>query len=271
MLALILIHSVVRNGQTVVYLDQENGPDVIKERMITLGYTDEEMALVKYYPYPNATKAEFAALVAEVLSHRPTLVVFDPLINFLAAAELDEDKAKDTTSFHTEVVVPLKRESTAILEFDHAGHNGKRAHGSSAKPGHSKAEWLFEVDRNFDKGTTATATLTRGPKNRRSALPSRLQFTMGGDGKGGFIFKSRQEAVKHEEVERWRELLHLTEAYLEEHHSKNNPIGADKIGEKLRASGQTFDQIEFRKRIKSWALGASSKITPASRGYYKQN
>jgi hypothetical protein len=275
MLAVILIHSVVRLGHVVVYLDQENGPDVIKERMVTLNYTDEEMQRVKYYPWPNASKAEFAALVAEVLSHRPTLIVFDPLINFLAAAELDEDKAKDTTTFHTEMIVPLKRERTAILQFDHTGHNGAHARGSSAKVGHAEAEWLFSVDQNFDKGTTATATLKRGPKNRRTALPPRLEYTMGGDGKDGFIFRSRQVTLEREEVERWRDLLHLTEEYLKEHHTDEaHAIGADTLGVRLRDRGAVIGQADYRKRLKDWAAGATSRITAAHgrRGgyYYKE-
>jgi hypothetical protein len=269
MLALLLIHSVVRAGQIVVYLDQENGPDVIKERMVALKYSDDEMRRVNYYPYPNAARAEFSALVAEVLSHRPTLVVFDPLINFLASAELDEDKAKDTTTFHNEVIVPLKRENVAILQFDHTGHNGTHARGSSAKIGHAEAEWLFTVDFNFDKGTTTTATLQRGPKNRRSPLPSRLTYTMGGDGKGGFIFKSMEDTLKREEVARWKELLRLTETYLKEHHTDEaHPLGADAIGERIRATGPKFAQVEFRKHIKTWAGNPMLRITASKRGYY---
>ena len=239
MLCLVLMRSVVRAGGTVVYLDQENGPDVIKERMSALAYSDDEMQRVKYYPYPGATQGEFAALVAEVTQHTPDLVVLDPKINFLSAAELDEDKARDTTAFHTAVVVPLRRTGAAILEFDHLGHKGDRPRGSSAKSGHAEAEWSFSVDRNFDKGTTATATLKRGPKNRRSSLPPHLEFTMGGDGKGGFIFRSREAAIHTEEVKRWKDLLKLTEAYLEESHpDPSSTIGADKLGECLRERGR---------------------------------
>ena len=271
MLSLILVRSVVRAGETVVYLDQENGSDVIKERMTTLQYSDDEMRLVKYCPYPSATQDEFAALVAEVTQHSPTLVVLDPKINFLSAAELDEDKAKDTTVFHTSVVVPLKRTGAAVLEFDHLGHKGERPRGSSAKSGHAEAEWTFSVEEPFDKNRTTTATLKRGPKNRRSSLPPYLVFTMGGDGKDGFIFRSREATMLHDEVARWKDLLKLTEALLGENApDSGHALGADKIGTRLREAGQTFDQIEFRGHLKSWADGLSSRITAKGKrgGYY---
>lgn len=180
--------SMVRAGKTVVYLDMENGPDVLKERAASVGYTDAEQNAIAYFPYPAPARDELAELVAEVSALKPDLVVFDAKANFSAQAGMDEDNSIDTTAWHQLVIQPLQRAGAAVLDLDHTGHAGERARGSSAKEAVAEASWYLSVDRTFDPDNTATLTLKRGMKNRRGVLPQELQYVIGGDGKGGFIF-----------------------------------------------------------------------------------
>lgn len=188
MLALAIAHPLVKAGLTVAYLDQENGPDVLKERAVALGFSNDDLTRLAYFPYPNAGNRELEALVGAIEAVRPALVVFDAKANFLAAAQYEEDSAHDNTTWHRTVIQPLLAAGAAVLELDHTGHKGDRARGSSAKAAVAEAEWLMSADRQFDPKNTATVTLKRGLKNRRGELPQEVSITMGGDGKGGFLF-----------------------------------------------------------------------------------
>lgn len=199
MLALALARNVVEAGGTVVYLDQENGPDVLKERAIALGYTAEHLGRLRYFAYPSAGHNELGELVAEVVAQRPTLVVFDAKANFLAAAQYAEDDAGDNTDWHRIVIQPLMSSGAAVLDLDHTGHNGERARGSSAKAAVAEADWLMSSAGQFDPQNTTTATLKRGLKNRRGVLPVEVALTMGGDGKGGFIFEMTEDSPAKDE------------------------------------------------------------------------
>lgn len=201
MLALALTHPLVTAGRTVAYLDQENGPDVLKERAVALGFSDDDLARLAYFPYPNAGSKELDALIEAIKAVGPTLVVFDAKANFLAAAQYEEDSAHDNTTWHRTVIQPLLAVGAAVLELDHTGHKGDRARGSSAKAAVAEAEWLMSADRQFDPKNTATVTLKRGLKNRRGELPQEVSITMGGDGKGGFLFNVSVERGQPEKDE----------------------------------------------------------------------
>lgn len=188
MLALALAHPLAKAGRTVAYLDQENGPDVLKERAVALGFSNDDLTKLAYFPYPNAGGTELDALVAAVAAVQPVLVVFDAKANFLAAAQYEEDNAADNTTWHRKVIQPLMAAGAAVLDLDHTGHKGDRARGSSAKAAVAEAEWLMSADRQFDQKNTATVTLKRGLKNRRGELPQEVAVTMGGNGNGGFLF-----------------------------------------------------------------------------------
>lgn len=207
MLALALAKPVVQAGLTVVYLDQENGPDVIAPRGRAFGLSTQELDRIAYFPYPSASRVEVVELVAEIIALGPTLVVFDAKANFLASAELDEDSSMDNTAWHSQVIQPLQRAGAAVLDLDHTGHRSDgRPRGSSAKEAVAEASWYLSTDRQFDKNNTATATLKRGLKNRRGALPPELQFTIGGDGNGGFIFAPQAEVQTGERSVRRRRM-----------------------------------------------------------------
>ncbi|MBF6621250.1 MAG: bifunctional DNA primase/polymerase [Patulibacter sp.] len=201
MLALAIAHPLVKAGLTVAYLDQENGPDVLKERAVALGFSNDDLTRLAYFPYPNAGSRELEALVGAIEAVRPALVVFDAKANFLAAAQYEEDSAHDNTTWHRTVIQPLLAAGAAVLELDHTGHKGDRPRGSSAKGAVTEAEWLMSADRQFDPRNTATVTLKRGLKNRRGVLPTEVAITMGGDGKGGFLFNVSVERGQREKDE----------------------------------------------------------------------
>lgn len=200
--ALALSVPLIHEGRKVVLLDQENGPDKIASLLRAMGAdsasVDEQFG---YFPYPSAVWEEVDELVAEVAALSPDLVIVDAKANFIAAAGLDEDLAVDLTRWHARVVQPLQAIGAAVLDLDHSGHKDDgRPRGSSAKEAVAEASWVLQTDRAFDRKTTATLTLQRGTKNRLGVLPERVLFQIGGDGKGGFIFRLLEgESDRHEE------------------------------------------------------------------------
>ncbi|MEJ7749965.1 MAG: AAA family ATPase [Thermoleophilaceae bacterium] len=224
-LALGLVRPIIEAGEKVVYFDQENGPDVMAERTIALGVARDALSEhLHYFPYPSPQLSEMDELLAEIGLLRPALVVFDSKANFLASADLEEDSNDGATKWHALVVQPIQAMGSAVLELDHTGHKADgRPRGGSAKEGVAEASWMMSADRDFDGDSTALVTLARGLKNRRGELPPQVTLTMGGDGKGGFIFDRARSDAAVDDVQasrqRWQraEIAARVEAHYEVH------------------------------------------------------
>jgi len=180
--ALAVVKALVEQGDTVVYLDQENGPDVMSERLRSMGADmDAVDAHLAYFPYPHPGREEIDELVAEIVALDPALLVYDAKANFFASAGLDEDASMDATVWHVEAVQPLLRVGVAVVELDHSGHKDKkRARGSSAKGAVAEASWILTLKAKFDQQTVGEIRLERGEKNRRGALPTDVRIKIGG-------------------------------------------------------------------------------------------
>lgn len=251
MVALCAMRHVVASGRRVVYLDQENGPDVLVPRARAIGYTDAELDLVSYFPYPSAAASELAELVAEVAAIEPALVIFDAKANFLATAGLDEDSSMDNTAWHGQIVQQLQAAGAAVLDLDHSGHRVEgRPRGSSAKEAVAEASWSLSTDRQFDPDNTATATFTRGLKNRRGALPQEARYKIGGDGHGGFAFDllTEPDAVDDGRVARRRRIKEdIAKRVCEHWDAHGEALSMSAIGKSV--TGQRTEVSELAKDL----------------------
>ena len=258
MFSLCLAHQLVKQGKSVVYLDQENGPDVVKSRALAIGYTEEDLRRLVYFPFPTAAEAELDELVSEILTHRPVLVIVDAKANFLAAADLEEDSAMDVTIWHQNVIQPLQRAGSAVLELDRTGHsNTGRARGSIGKSAVAEAEWSLAVSRQFDLTTTATLALTRGAKNRRGVLPPEVKFKVGGDGAGGFIFQRVGNPIELKKQAREERLRSdIVKVVADHFDATGEPISQSEIEQLV---GGTAARI--RKAARSLAEGDDAQLT----------
>ena len=181
LLALWIAVQVMRGGGRVLYLDAENGPRLVAERLRDLDADEDALdELFHYYPADLTLDPEDlarqAATVAEV---RPKIVVFDSFADFIAAAGLEENSNTDCTLWVSQVAQPLKNLGIAVLILDHVPKNSKGPRGAGAKVAKMDVVWNAETTRAFDRKRTGEITLTNS-KDREAWLPRLVRFSVGG-------------------------------------------------------------------------------------------
>ncbi|MDP9438136.1 MAG: AAA family ATPase [Actinomycetota bacterium] len=182
MLAEWMAIQVMRQGHRVLYMDAENGPKLIAERLGELGANLDDLdETFFYYPADLSLDAEsLARLEATVEEVKPALVVFDSFADFLALAGLEENSNSDCTLWMTRVAQPLKDAGVALLLLDHvpkSGSGGPR--GAGSKVAKVDVAWSLEVTLGFDRERTGQITL-KHTKDREAWLPRMVQFSIGG-------------------------------------------------------------------------------------------
>ncbi|PLS84123.1 MAG: hypothetical protein CYG60_19610, partial [Actinobacteria bacterium] len=122
LLALWAALEVMKEGGSVLYLDEENGGRLIGERLLNMGADLEMLDRSFFYHHsPGITLKANALAELRVTAEavRPALVVFDSLPDFLALAGLNENEAADVTRWFLEVARPLRDAGSAVLLLDH--------------------------------------------------------------------------------------------------------------------------------------------------------
>ncbi len=195
LLALWAVTEVVGQGLPVLYLDAENGPRLIAERLRDMGSDPEGLdRLLHYYQSPDVTlKAGALGNLRETAKMvRSALVVFDSLPDFLSTSGLSENEAGDVTRWFLEVARPFRDMGCAVLVLDHvtksAEGRGRYARGSGAKLAKVDATWSLAKTKPFDRGTVGEITLKR-QKDREACLPESLTFAVGGRGEHDLLFR----------------------------------------------------------------------------------
>lgn len=188
-LALHAALDVVRQGKPVLYLDAENGPNLIGERLEEMGA--EPAALDEHFHYYQSDESTLdrealADLMATVEEVEPALVVFDSLPDFLALAGLNENDAGDVTRWMLSVAQPIKDAGASVLLLDHLVKSpegaGRYARGSGAKLSKVDVAWGVKLEMPFDRESVGEVKLVRR-KDREGWLPERTKFAIGGDGR----------------------------------------------------------------------------------------
>lgn len=204
-LALTAVLQVLAEGGTALYFDEEGGDDLMRERLYALGAAQADIAeRFHYFPFEARqwTDDDLDALEAMVIDASKTgpiqLAVFDSLPDFLAAAGLSEDSAKDVTTFINRVCGRLRQHGISQLALDHltkppSGDKGKKersrySRGSGAKLAKVDATVLIESAEPFDATRSGRLRLWK-TKDRYGRLdvprmdePGRLLDVTVGDG-----------------------------------------------------------------------------------------
>lgn len=184
MAALVVAADLIRNGKRVMYLDLENGPALVAERMASLGLTDAELnELFGYYPAPELDPQTF--LQAVELAD-PALVIFDNMTSFLADAGINENDNSALTQWANAYTKPVKNRGSAALVLDHVTKRGNESRGGGAKIAEVDARFNVVQVKAFDRQKVGQLRFTR-KKDRPGALPERvLTFDIGGS---PFVFR----------------------------------------------------------------------------------
>jgi hypothetical protein len=188
-LALWLVKQRIEAGQRVVYLDCENGPEVIGERLELLGcdptVIDQHLA---YYEEPDLQldRVSIKRILRRIEEINPALTIFDSTRGFLTAAGLEESSNDDLDKFYALLLKPIRSADRTTVVLDHTGHTGNHARGAKRK--RDMCDVMFRIESTgFDETEVGEVKLTR-QKGRRGHIPYRVTFSAGG-GEAGFVFK----------------------------------------------------------------------------------
>ena len=94
----------VREGGSVLFLDEEGGREIVVEKFQALGAKQGER--IGYIQFPSRSwDAGDIAMLSDILAERrPDIVAWDSSAAFLARAGLDENAAADVTRFYAQVL-----------------------------------------------------------------------------------------------------------------------------------------------------------------------
>lgn len=167
-------------GEHVIYMDEENGLEVTRERLRALGCNPAQVRdQLHYYPFEGRkwNVEDLVALHAMIDDHPlATLAVFDSLPDFLTAAGMSEDSSTDITRFISVVCAPFRTAGIAQMLLDHLNKpNGDKkqqsrySRGSGAKLAKADVTILVEASQPFDRNTSGRLIVWR-TKDRHGRL-----------------------------------------------------------------------------------------------------
>ena len=168
----------------VLYLDYENKPAVIQQRLREMGFDFCDPADSLYYenfprtgPLDGQRGAE--AVLARVKATGAKLVVIDTLQRVLTG---DENNSQGIRDLYRNLLMPLAAMGVAVLRLDHLGKSGSgSARGSSAKGDDVDQSWVLKV--RDDGLLSLRQVLSRSPSGQEC-----------------FILERKSQHLRHVEV-----------------------------------------------------------------------
>ncbi|HEY7418860.1 MAG TPA: AAA family ATPase, partial [Ktedonobacteraceae bacterium] len=173
----------IKAGQKVAWIDEENGPYIVASRLKALGANPKEVTEnFAYYPFNEMTLADADEFAEEMEMLNPCLVVFDSGADMYVASGLNENDNMDMTKWAIAFLQRLSRSlDIASVVLDHVAKAGDSSYqrGAGAKKAKVDAVWRLEVRFPFDAESVGEVDLVRA-KDRLAYLPARLRFQIGG-------------------------------------------------------------------------------------------
>lgn len=171
----------VRDGRTVLYLDEENRVVDLVERLQAFGATPSELDRLRVYSFaslpPLDTTEGGIHLLALAVTTAADLVVLDTTSRMVKG---EENSADTFLQLYRQSMVPLKARGITTLRLDHPGKDADRGQrGSSAKDGDVDTVWRIRAT------SPTTFQLER-------------QKTRNGHGEGTAELHRRFEPLRHE-------------------------------------------------------------------------
>lgn len=183
---LVSVRQEIDAGRTVIYIDYEDTPESIVQRLRGLGAKDESIRdHFVYVPSPDGV------LPSETLEHfrdlNPSLIIIDATNEAMEAHRLNPDSTPDVASFYNRTAKPLATETgAAVVVIDHVTKSREGRNGQAIGSQHKKS------------GTTGVIFELQQPG---SATP----FRPGGRG-ASYVYVSRDkpgQVRKHAQEDRF--------------------------------------------------------------------
>jgi hypothetical protein len=163
----------LREGGSVLFLDEEGGREIVTEKFQAIGAKRGERIGYVQFPSRAWDAADIAMLSAVLDERKPAIVAWDSSAAFLARAGLDENAAADVTRFYSQVLATAaRRHNAAVLVIDHDTKNGepsRYARGSGAKLAATDVAYKITPVKAFSKTENGISKLTVA-KDRRGWL-----------------------------------------------------------------------------------------------------
>ena len=147
MFSLGLVRNAIERDEAVAFFDTENGQRIVAERLGKMGVDTSKVDEYLYYiPSPTMPlTAEGAAVYEQMLDEvRPSLVIFDSWINFLAGSGCDENSNTDVARWCVTYTHPARNRGIAVVLLDHVPHDGKHARGATRKKDEVDVQWKLK-------------------------------------------------------------------------------------------------------------------------------
>jgi len=129
----------------VLYVDIENSPKDIKDRLTAMGYKPADLENLRYLSFPSLPALDSPRggqhLLAVAQAHQATLVIVDTVSRIISGSENDADTFANLYRY---ALAPLKGLGISVIRLDHSGKDvtqGQR--GSSAKASDVDTVWLL--------------------------------------------------------------------------------------------------------------------------------
>jgi hypothetical protein len=222
----------LRDGQPVMYLDEEAGPELFVEKLLALGVEPDDLAHLHYYPFQGRSwdDADLLGLRAAIAEARPVLLIADSMSAMLAAGDRDEDKARDVRRFVQRVLVEPAREFRfAAAYVDHVTKDekaGRYARGSGDKLAVVDVAYKIEPVKAFHRDQPGLFRL-KVSKDRR-----------------GYLHRAHEVRVKVADELLWLEIVESDEASGSPTEIRLKPSAA-KVLEILRASPVALSKAQI--------------------------
>lgn len=148
-----------REGVKILWLDREMTEPDVKERLMDMHYSPEELKSLIYILYPDLPlldKPEGGeALVALANQYEAELVVIDSLSKFVR-----DEEGETHTMFYLHTILPMRMAGHAFLMIDHTGKDiTRKARGASQKV--DNVDYYTEITRVNGVGARLTTKKQR--------------------------------------------------------------------------------------------------------------
>jgi hypothetical protein len=237
-------------GEHVLFIDFEDDPDVIVDRLRELGVPD--ILILERFHYlrpdeplasPKHTESDaLAVLDATIEAHPHSLAVVDGLTEALALHGISMNDNTEVARFISLLPRRLVRDGAAALILDHVPHEGGRAIGAQHKvAGLSGAAYLIEPVQMGGRDGESVARLTV-KKDRPGYVRS---ASLGGKRAGDVLVRTDERgftAVTVEPAQETSDPLGLApreRRVLEALHGPDRPLYPRQIGDRVVEMGWT--------------------------------
>ena len=165
----------LRRGESVFWIDFEQGPAMTLERMRALGALDDELDRFLYIePRESLVDAAREAVSRLVQAHRPSLVVFDAYAGLLSLDDADPNSEQAIERVNRRVLDLFRAHGAATVIVDHpvkaAAERGRYSSGSGRKLGECDVHIRLDRGQPFGRGRVGTSRI-RNLKDRLGGLP----------------------------------------------------------------------------------------------------